>query len=88
MGKHVPLPSDPVAKAAEKKRRFAVYRREWKQRQKRLSHEQQAAQYRTRRELQQRAARLHIDLCLVLGDLTIEQLRNAIHTAESWIAKL
>src|ERR1700694_949296 len=30
MGKHVPLPSDPVAKAAEKKRRFKVYQKAWK----------------------------------------------------------
>jgi len=32
MGKHTPLPSDPIAKAAEKKRRFKIYHREWKKR--------------------------------------------------------
>jgi hypothetical protein len=30
MGKHTPLPSDPIAKAAEKKRRFKVYQKDWK----------------------------------------------------------
>ena len=30
MGKHTPLPTDPVAKAAEKKRRFAVYRKAYR----------------------------------------------------------
>jgi hypothetical protein len=32
MGKHTPLPTDPTERAAEKKRRFAVYRKEWKRR--------------------------------------------------------
>jgi len=32
MGKHTPLPSDPDAKAAEKKRRFKIYYREWRRR--------------------------------------------------------
>ena len=30
MGKHTPLPSDPVERAAEKKRRFAVYHKEYR----------------------------------------------------------
>jgi hypothetical protein len=34
------------------------------------------------------ARRLNIDLCLELGDLTVEQLQKNIRTAERWIAEL
>ena len=53
MGKHVPLPSDPIAKAAEKKRRFAVYRCHYQKRQRKLEQERKAAAYRKQRDEEQ-----------------------------------
>ena len=92
MGKHRPLPSDPVAKAAEKRRRFAEYRREWQKRHRKAARDHKiavaVARHRVWRELAQAARRLNIDLCLELGDLTVEQLQKNIRTAERWIAEL
>ena len=85
MGRHVWLPLDPVAKAAEKKRRFKAYQKEWKQRRRAESARKTISAYRLRRELARAAGRLNIDLCLELGDLTVEQLRKSIATAEGWI---
>lgn len=48
MGKHVPLPSDPTERAAEKKRRFAVYHSAYRKRTK--------AAYRTARDAKAAAA--------------------------------
>ena len=88
MGKHVALPSDPVARAAEKKRRFSVYRCQYQKHQRKLEKERKAAAYWRRSELAQAARRLNIDLCLELGDLTVEQLQKNIRTVERWIAEL
>ena len=88
MGKHVPLPAEPEARVAEKKRRFAVYRCQYQKHQRKLEKERRAAACRQHRELAQAARRLNIDLCLELGDLTVEQLQKNIRTAERWIAEL
>jgi hypothetical protein len=92
MGKHVALPSDPVAKAAEKRCRFAEYRREWQKRHRKAARDHKiavaVARHRARRELEQAARRLNIDLCLELADLTVEQLAKNIATAERWIAEM
>ena len=88
MGKHIPLPSDPTERAAEKKRRFAVYRCQYQKHQRKLEKERKVTAYRQRRELAQAARRLNIDLCLDLDDLTLEQFRKNIGTAERWIAEL
>jgi hypothetical protein len=88
MGKHVPLPSDPIERAAEKKRRFSVYRCQYQRHQRKLEKERKVTAYRQRRELAQAARRLNIDLCLDLNDLTLEQFRKNISTAERWIAEL
>jgi hypothetical protein len=84
MSKHTPLPSDPVAKAAEKKRRFAVYRRGWRQRRREARKEAKIAYALGKLKLQRAARQLCIDLCLDLQDLTPKQLSAAIRTAEGW----
>jgi hypothetical protein len=83
MSKHTPLPSDPVAKATEKKRRFAVYRREWRQRRRRARKEAKIADALGKLKLQRAARQLCIDLCLDLQDLTPKQLSAAVRAAES-----
>jgi hypothetical protein len=87
MGKHIPLPSDPIAKAAEKKRRFKVYQKAWKTKRAQIRCEMGAAAYRQRRSVLQSARQANIDLCLDLNDLTIRQLNAAIQTARRWISE-
>lgn len=53
MSKHVPLPSDPVAKAAEKKRRFKVYQKAWKQARSQAERARKVAAYRKQRDAAQ-----------------------------------
>jgi hypothetical protein len=57
MTKHVPLPSDPVAKAAEKRRRFKEYQKGWvRQRRDKRNAKLVAAYLRQRAEDQEELA--------------------------------
>lgn len=85
MGKHTPLPTDPIARAAEKKRRFAAYRREYKQRKRRERVQLAVIAAKRRRSLQLAARQANIDLALDLNDMTDKQLRTALEVAERWI---
>jgi predicted CoA-binding protein len=78
MGKHVPLPTDPIAKAAEKKRRFAAYRKAWKARTKAAWRQKKIAEARARRDLEQACIRAHVDLCCDPKDMTLKQLKAAL----------
>jgi hypothetical protein len=79
VGKHTPLPSDPVAKAAEKKRRFKIYQKAWKKRRAQQDREQRVAAHRRRRGLEQAARQANIDLCVTaIGDMTERQLLDAL----------
>jgi len=78
MGKHVPLPSDPVERATEKKRRFKIYKREWKRRARARERQEQAERYIQRRRLLQGCLRAHVDLCGPIEDWTNRQLREAL----------
>lgn len=79
MGKHTPLPSDPVARAAEKKRRFSVYHREWKRRRRAADVRERVAKALRRRDLERAARRAGVDLCVSsLSDMSTEQLRKAL----------
>lgn len=86
MGKHTPLPSDPIAKAAEKKRRFKVYQKDWKARRREADRRAAASKYKGRRTLLADARRANLDLCLTLDDMGDGQLRKALQTARSWLA--
>jgi isopropylmalate/homocitrate/citramalate synthase len=85
VGKHAPLPSDPAAKVAEKKRRFAVYYKAWKRRRNQAQRERRASAYKQQREAIQAARLLNIDLCLYFEDMTTKQLYAAIRTARDWL---
>jgi hypothetical protein len=79
MGKHTPLPSEPVAKAAEKRRRFKIYQKEWKKRRRASDVRERVAKAIRRRDLEQAARRANIDLCVSsISDMTISQLRAAL----------
>jgi sugar diacid utilization regulator len=79
MGKHVPLPSDPTAKAAEKKRRFKLYQKAWKKRRRESDIRERIVNAKNRRELEQAARRAHIDLCVSsVSDMTTKQLKAAL----------
>lgn len=80
MTKHTPLPSDPDAKAAEKRRRFAVYHKAWRERRRLKLRREALARHTTRREMLADARDLHLDLCLPLADMSDQQLRAAIET--------
>lgn len=82
MGKHTPLPTDPDARAAEKKRRFAAYHREWRLRRRAMQREQALAKAKTRMKLLRAAHRAGIDLVLGPHNLTNKQLKAAIAKAE------
>jgi hypothetical protein len=81
--KHRPLPSDPDAKAAEKKRRFKIYRREWQRRKRQELRAQKIRQAFDRRDLELAARRAGIDLCVDLRDLSSKQLRSIIERVRS-----
>jgi hypothetical protein len=79
MGKHVPLPSDPTMRAAEKRRRFALYHRGSRKRQRAMARAKGAAEGISRRKLQQAALRAGVDLCVSsLHDMTTAQLKRAL----------
>ena len=86
MSEHKPLPSDPVAKAAEKKRRFKVYQKDWKKRRRETAARVAIADFKASRALLADARRVNLDLCLTLDDMGDGQLRKALQTARSWIS--
>lgn len=53
MGKHAPLPSDPVARVAEKKRRFAAYNKAWRKRRDAAQRVRLADKYKRQRDADQ-----------------------------------
>jgi hypothetical protein len=79
MGKHTPLPSDPEARAAEKRRRFAVYRREWKRRKKA---ELRARKIQAKQDLLRAAERLGLDLCFDIRRMHDTELRWRIESCQ------
>jgi hypothetical protein len=84
MGSHRPLPSDPIDRAAEKRRRFKAYQKDWKQRRRVEAGRVAAANYRAGRALLLAARQLNLDLCVSLEDMSEVQLRRALQTASSW----
>lgn len=86
MGKHIPLPSDPIDRAAEKKRRFKAYQKAWKQGRREEAYRVAVADFRARRTLLEDARRASLDLCLSLDDMSEGQLRKALRTARGWVA--
>jgi hypothetical protein len=72
MGKHTPLPSDPEAKAAEKRRRFNLYRSEWK---KRKRAELRARKIQAKQDLLRAAKVLGLDLCLDIRRMHDSEVR-------------
>ena len=84
MGKHIPLPTDPTERAAEKKRRFAAYRSAWQKRQRAAELARKISTARGRVSLLRAARRAHIDLCVsALEDMTNDQLRAALHFVDN-----
>ena len=83
MGKHTPLPTDPVARAAEKKRRFAAYHKEWRANRRATMRGQMismaVSKARARRELEAACKRAHVDLCVTsIEDMSVAQLKAAL----------
>jgi len=86
MGKHIPLPSDPIDRAAEKRRRFKAYQKDWKQRRRAEAARIAISDAKARRALLIEARRANLDLCLSLDDMSEGQLRKALRTVRDWLA--
>lgn len=84
MGKHVPLPSDPTDRAAEKRRRFKAYQKDWKKHRRALVAKAAISDAKTRRKLLAEANSAHLDLCVSLDDMSERQLLRALQVAEGW----
>jgi hypothetical protein len=84
MGRHSPLPSDPIAKAAEKRRRFKAYQKEWKRRRAAEDREKSVSKTKHRRALLAEARHAALDLCLTVDHMSNEQLRRALLTVQGW----
>jgi hypothetical protein len=85
MGRHVPLPSDPIAKAAEKRRRFKVYQKDWKKRRREERIRVAIHDLKVRRSLLAAARQANLDLCLSLDDMGEGRLRRALRIAQGWL---
>jgi hypothetical protein len=83
MGRHVPLPEEPDAKAAEKRRRFKVYRREWQKRKRQRLKAEKFQRAVERSQLRLAARRANLDLCIDL-DVSSRELRRALEIAKAW----
>jgi hypothetical protein len=85
MGKHTPLPSDPTERAAEKRRRFKAYQKEWKQRRRAEDARVNLAHARLMRALRAEARQLNLELCCSVDDMSEGRLRKAIQTVRGWL---
>jgi hypothetical protein len=88
MGKHTPLPSDPIDRATEKRRRFKAYQKDWKQRRRAEAARAAISNAKVRRALLIHARQANIDLCLFLDDMSEGQLRRALRTVQEWTSEL
>jgi hypothetical protein len=85
MGSHTPLPSDPIDRAAEKRRRFKAYQKGWKQRRRAEAVRIAVADSKARRVLLADAKRANLDMCVSLDDMSEVQLRKALQTLRDWL---
>lgn len=88
MGKHVPLPSDPIERATEKRRRFKAYQKDWKSRRRAEGIRAAISEAKAKRALLIEARQFNLDLCLSLDDISKSQLRRALQIVNSWVSEL
>jgi hypothetical protein len=87
MGRHLPLPSDPIDRATEKRRRFKAYQKDWKKRRRAEAIRTAIGDAKLRRELLSDARRANLDLCVSVDDMSEGQLRRALQIAKEWKQK-
>ena len=82
MGKHRqprrPLPDDPDEKIAERKRRFAAYRKLWKAERRERERAENLQKFRARRALLVAAHKAGFDLVTIIEDMTDQQIQKAL----------
>jgi energy-converting hydrogenase A subunit M len=88
MGSHRPLPSDPIDRAAEKRRRFKAYQKDWKKRRRAEASRIAVLHSKVRLALLADARQANLDLCVSVDDMSEGQLRNALKTAKEWTSAL
>jgi hypothetical protein len=81
--KHRPLPSDPDARAAEKRLRFKIYRREWQRRKRQETRAQKIQRAFERRDLEMAARRANLDLVLDMCESS-KTIRRWLEAAKTW----